>query len=132
MHTNLSTHKQAVFATLLATFAAPTSTPVTLADLDRQQDFSELEQLVAKLAGPHCLSIEFHDDNRKHGCRSLEWIVVTSCYNGYADRDEDGNYADTGNVREVIWVPVRDTDTIENIAERVVAEVRGIDSNVFA
>ncbi|GAB3881449.1 hypothetical protein [Spirosoma agri] len=139
MQTLQAPRKRLVFAALLATFStnaisspAPETAPLTLADLDAEQDFSELEHLVSKLAGPHCSSIEFHDDNRKHGCRSLEWIVCTPVYNGYSDRNEDGVYADTSPLREIIWVPVEAHHTIQNIAERVAYEVQCIDDNRFA
>ncbi|WP_080057151.1 hypothetical protein [Spirosoma aerolatum] len=106
--------------------------PLTLADIDADQDFSELEYLVETLAGPYCKSIEFHDDNRKHGCRCLEFNVRTAVYNGAIDRDEDGKYPDTGDVKQRIWVPVHDEMTIEQIAYSVMNEVRSIENNVFS
>jgi hypothetical protein len=106
--------------------------PLTLADLDAEEDFSDLDHLVEKLAGPYCTSIEFHDDNRKHGCRSLEYIVHVSAHNGRIDRDENGLCADSDDIREIIWVPVHDEMTLDQIAESVVKEVKAIDGNIFS
>ncbi|QHV99264.1 hypothetical protein [Spirosoma endbachense] len=117
---------------ILGAFFDPILMPTTLADLDREKDFLELEQLVGQLAGPHCLGIEFLDDNRKHGCRALEFRVTVSVYNGRIEFSEDGKHPDTSTIRETVWVPVRDTDTIQNIAERVTKEVQGIDCNIHA
>ncbi|WP_420150351.1 hypothetical protein [Spirosoma sp.] len=127
-----STLIQQRFAIAQAILAKPESEMITLAQLDEEQNFDPLDALIGKLAGPHCKSIVFFDDNRKRGCRALEYEVRTAVYNGRVDRDEDGAYADTSEVREIISVPVHDEMTIQQIADKVVAEVRGIDCNCFA
>ncbi|UFH52520.1 hypothetical protein [Spirosoma sp. KNUC1025] len=120
------------YALACSVLEKPQSQTLTLAMLDEEQNFDPLDARISKLAGPHCQSIAFYDDNRKHGCRALEYEVRTAVYNGYVDRDESGRYPDTGDVREIIWVPVHDEMTIEQIAQAVVREVQGIDCNVFA
>ncbi|MBD2753823.1 hypothetical protein [Spirosoma validum] len=127
-----SHEKLSVALAVLERLNPPTS-GLTLADLDNEQDFEPLDALVYAYSGPYCLTIEFNDDNHKHDSRrALEYVVKTPCGNGYVDRDEDGAYQDTNVVREKIWVFVHPEMTIEQIAEAVRDEVRGIENNVLA
>ncbi|MFD2936281.1 hypothetical protein [Spirosoma flavum] len=106
---------------------------LTLADIDRDCDHSELDYLINKQAGPYCTSIEFNDDNFKHDARrAFEYAVRTSVHNGRTDRDESGRFADTSSVRDIIYVHVHPEMSLDQIAESVAKAVREIDNNVFA
>lgn len=106
--------------------------PLTLADIDTSDTTEELDHLIGKYGGGHCTSFEFNDDNRKHGCRCLEYNIVTQVYTGGYDRDEDGITAETEKYKCTIWVPVHEEMSLEQIARNVAKEIRDIDGNRFA
>ncbi|WP_298608770.1 hypothetical protein [uncultured Spirosoma sp.] len=105
--------------------------PLTLADLDNDQDDSPLDSLIQKMAGPFCKKIEFVDDKTVDGWRRLYYQVTTPVYTGRIDTDENGKYADSDDAKEIVWVPVAPDMGIRFIAMQVMVQVRSIENNVF-
>lgn len=90
----------------------------TLAQLDEERDFTQLDEAIEAARPGGCKVIEFIDDNFKRGYRALEFKVQVIA--GH-DHDEDGWSP------KYEWYPVSvkvtDTMTVDSIVFLLVGEI---------
>jgi len=91
---------------------------LTLAQLDAEQDFYDLEQAIESARPGGCRTIEFFDDNTNRGYRALEYKVEVVVAH---DHDEDG-WAPRYEWTKVS-VKVRDTTTVYSIVALLMGEI---------